>query len=177
MEKIPPFEKKKFCTMIARKLKSGHPNELYSERVKAIVFFEGKEFDLYGTGWSRKKYKNYRGAVDDKMAVLKEYKFSICYENTRDLKGYISEKIFDCFAAGVVPVYWGASNVTDYIPAECFIDRRKFKDNGELYAFLKAMKKEEYEKYILSAEAFLKSEKAQVFTGKYFAETFMQIVN
>ena len=45
----------------------------------------------------------------------------------RDVLGYITEKIFDSFAAWCVPVYWGASNVTDYIPEGCFIDRRKFR--------------------------------------------------
>lgn len=177
MRHLPSFEEKKFCTMISRKLKSNFPKELYSERRGMAEFFEGKrgEFDLYGHAWSQKKFKNYKGPIDDKMGVLKNYKFAICYENTRDIKGYVTEKIFDCFAAGVVPVYWGASNVTDYIPEECFIDRRKFKDNRAVYEFMKKMKKEEYEKYLKSAEAFLKSEKAQVFSQEYFAKTFLQI--
>jgi hypothetical protein len=177
MSGLPSFEEKKFCTMIARKLKSKDSKELHSERRSMAEYFEGKrgEFDLYGPAWSKKKFKNYKGPIDDKMAVLKNYKFAICYENTRDIKGYVTEKIFDCFAAGVVPVYWGASNVTDYIPEECFIDRRKFKDNRAVYEFMKKMKKEEYEKYLKSAEAFLKSEKAHVFSADYFAKTFLQI--
>lgn len=106
---VVPFEKKGFCTMIARRLSSKHPKQLYKERENLIRFFEKKrgEFDLYGKYWEKKKFKNWRGAVEDKMEVLKNYKFSICYENMKDVKGYISEKIFDCFAAGVVPVYWG----------------------------------------------------------------------
>ena len=47
----------------------------------------------------------------------------------------VSEKIFDCFAAGNVPIYWGASNVTDYIPEDCFIDMRSFSSFEELYQF------------------------------------------
>lgn len=178
IENIPPFEEKKFCTMIARNLGSKYPKQLYSERKNTVQFFEDKpkEFDLYGAQWSKKKTKNWRGAIPDKMAVLKNYKFSICYENTGDINGYISEKIFDCFAAGVVPIYWGASNVTDYIPENCFIDRRKFKDNQAMYAFLKKVTKEEYEKYLQNAEQFLKSEKAQVFSQEHFAKTFMKII-
>jgi len=179
MEAIPSFEEKKFCTLIARRLKSKHPKQLYAEREKIICFFEDKpgEFDLYGAHWEKKKYKNYRGVIPDKLAVLKNYKYSICYENTRDMKGYITEKIFDCFAAGVVPIYWGASNVADYIPEECFIDRRKFKGDRELYAFLKKITKKEYEGYLQSAECFLRSKKAEVFTAEHFAKAFLKIVD
>ncbi|MBU6446223.1 MAG: hypothetical protein KGQ49_02355 [Verrucomicrobia bacterium] len=172
---LPPFEEKKFCTMICRRLTSKHPKELYSERKRAIQFFEGKpagEFDLYGYGW-KKKYKNYRGSVPDKWETLKGYKFSICYENTKDVKGYISEKIFDCFATGVVPIYLGASNVTDYIPAECFIDRRQFASYEELYQFMKKMSPEEYQTYLDAADAFIHSEKAKVFTNDFFVENFL----
>jgi hypothetical protein len=175
LDNLPLFEEKKFCTLIGRRLSSKHPKQLYSERENTIRFFEDKvgEFDLYGPFWEKRKFKNWRGAIPDKLAVLKNYKYCICYENTRDVKGYISEKIFDCFAAGVVPVYWGASNVEKYIPPRCFIDRRKFKTNKQLYQFLKKITKEEYAKYLESASAFLKSEEAKAFTAERFIETFI----
>lgn len=175
---VVPFEKKKFCTMIARRLSSSHPKQLYKERENTIRFFEKKkgEFDLYGMYWEKRKFKNWRGAIDDKMEVLKNYKFSICYENMKDVKGYITEKIFDCFGAGVVPIYWGASNVTDYIPGDCFIDRRQFKDHDEMYRFLKKMTREEYEGYLKRAEVFLKSEKAKLFTAEHLAQNFLKII-
>ena len=175
MDHLPPFEEKKFCTMIARRQTSKHPKELYSERKKIIQFFEKRpqDFDLYGTGW-KKKYKTWKGPIVDKLQVLKNYKFCIAYENTKEVQGYISEKIFDCFAAGVVPIYWGASNITDYIPENCFIDRRKFKDNESLVRFLKKMTKLEYEAYLKHAALFLQSEKAQVFHSDHFIKTFMK---
>lgn len=176
IKEIPSFEKKKFCVMINRRITSKHPKELYSERKKAIKFFEQKsdgEFDLYGYNWNKKKCKSYRGSVANKLETLKEYKYSICYENARDVKGYISEKIFDCFAAGVVPIYWGASNVTDYIPEECFVDRRKFASYEELYQFLKAISEEEYQAYLDAAEKFLISDQAKFFSNEYFVENFL----
>ncbi len=176
IQNIPSFEEKKFCVMINQRLTSKHPKELYSERKRAIEFFEekpGGEFDLYVFNWKKKKYKNYQGTLANKLEALKNYKYSICYENTRDVKGYISEKIFDCFAAGVVPIYWGASNVTDYIPEGCFIDRRKFADHEELYKFLKAITKEEYEAYQDSAQEFLNSDQAKVFSKEHFVDNFL----
>lgn len=174
---IPQFEEKKFCTMICRRLTSNHPKELYTERKRAIKFFEDKPeavFDLYGYGWKKKKYKNYQGALANKLETLKKYKFSICYENTGNVKGYVSEKIFDCFAAGVIPIYLGASNITDYIPADCFIDKRKFATYEELYQFLKSMTKEAYQAYLDNAEKFIHSEQAKVFTNAYFVDHFLK---
>lgn len=34
-------------------------------------------------------------------------KHYFCFENVRDLPGYITEKIFDCFFAEYIPIYWG----------------------------------------------------------------------
>lgn len=174
IEKIPSFEEKKFCTLIASRLSSKHPNSLYKEREKIIRFFENKpkEFDLYGRNWEKRKFKNYRGAIPNKLEVLKNYKFCICYENTKEMTGYVTEKIFDCFAAGSVPIYWGASNITDYIPAECFIDRRRFSSDEELYSFLKSLSKQRYETYLSAAAQFLKSEKADLFSIDHFIKTF-----
>lgn len=174
IDEIIPFEQKKFCTMVARRLSSSHPKQLYSEREKVIRFFENieGEFDLYGPEWEKRNYKNSRGRIGDKISYLKNYKFNICYENTRDIKGYITEKIFDCFTARVVPIYWGASNITDYIPETAFIDRRKFQNTEELYNFLKSVTKERYEEYLEAAEEFLNSEKAQLFTYEQLEKTF-----
>lgn len=174
---IVPFEEKKLCTLMATRLGSKHPKQLYSEREKMIRFFEDKPelFDFYGRNWEKKKFRNWKGVAADKLAVIKNYKFSICYENMRDVKGYITEKIFDCFAVGNVPVYWGASNVTEYIPEDCFIDRRKFIDEDQLCRFLMSMKKEEYEGYLERAAQFLKSDRAKVFSVDHFIDTFLTI--
>ena len=50
--------------------------------------------------------------ADDKIAFLKSYKFNICPENA-DTPGYITEKIFDSFIAGCIPIYWSEKNLDD----------------------------------------------------------------
>lgn len=176
---LPNFEEKKFCTMVSSNLKSKHPHELYSERKKVIEYFEkiGETgFEFYGRKWPEGVYSSYRSGCVNKLEVIKNYKFTICYENMRDVQGYITEKIFDCFAAGTIPIYWGASNITDTVPQNCFIDRRKFTSMDELHAYLKAMTKEEYEGYLEAIRAFLSSEKAQLYSWKNFEEIFAQAV-
>ncbi len=176
---LPSFEEKKLCTLVNSRLKSKRKGCLYQEREKAIAFFEKQDasFEFYGKNWDTASYKSYRGTVVDKIAVMKNYRFSICYENSSDRNGYVTEKIFDSFAAGCVPIYWGAPNIEKYVPKECFIDRRHFADMEELYHFLTHMDKQQYEQYLNHIRAFLNSLEAQVFSFSRFEQTICEAIN
>jgi GR25 family glycosyltransferase involved in LPS biosynthesis len=66
-----------------------------------------------------------------KMEFLKKYKFCLTYENSR-ADGYITEKFLAAKAAGCVPIYWGARDVTkDFAPGS-FLDANDFTSPGEL---------------------------------------------
>ena len=167
-----PYDAKKFLTMVCGNKKSSAKNELYSKR-KDVIEYCGKnkiQFDLYGYGW-RKDTPCYCGSVDNKIETLSHYKYSVCYENMTCINGYITEKIFDCFFAGCVPVYWGADNVTDYIPEEAFIDRRNFASNSEMISYLNGINETEYEKYLSAAEKFIESQK---FQSEFSVDAFVQ---
>ncbi len=176
VESVVPFEEKKLCTLVARHLTCKRKNSLYKEREAAIAFFEKVDphFAFYGHGWDPAKWKSYRGPVDDKIGTLRQYRFSICYENSRDLPGYITEKMFDCFAAGNVPIYWGASNIAAYVPSDCFIDRRDFATLEALYKRIQSMAEVEYNGYLERIRAYLKSDRAQLFSQEAFAKVFAE---
>lgn len=191
------FDDKKLCCVIAGNKSANHPDELYTKRVKFIRWFESNhidEFDLYGTNWDqyrfghsffgkvlnkiklfRKKnlFPSYQGKVDVKFDTMINYKFSICYENIKDQNGYITEKIFDSFFAGCVPIYWGAKNITTHIPKECFIDKREFDSFEDIYDFIKNMDKKTYLNYIDAIENFLNSSKSDQFRAEIFADTIV----
>jgi len=112
-----------------------------------------------------------RGQVERKRDVLGKYRFAICYENVKNIPGYITEKIFDCFFAGTVPVYLGAGNITDHVPAGCFVDKRNFESYDELYDYLSAMNDETYLRYLDNIGSFLTSDRSYPFTCDYFAKT------
>jgi len=38
-----------------------------------------------------KPYTSYKGPFKSKIETLKPYKFSICFENAKDIPGYITE--------------------------------------------------------------------------------------
>ena len=92
------------------------------------------------------------------------------------MNGYITEKIFGCFAAGCVPIYWGAPNVEQYIPKDCFIDYRDFKDLNDLYLFMKSMSKETYDAYLNNIRRFLNSSEAHIFSPENFAKMLLDAV-
>lgn len=192
---------KKLAVLINANKYEHHPLELYSARKNIIQWFEKNHpdnFDLYGFGWDKcrfktwpwrifnrtpylrfwlaKNYRCYRGAVESKYSVLNQYKFCICFENAKNIEGYITEKIFDAFAAGCVPVYWGAPNITDYIPPECFIDYRKFQSNEALYEFLNTMPDERYQRYLNAIKKFIASDAAEKFTPEYFAKKIIGVI-
>lgn len=154
------YDKKKYITMICGNKRSSDRNELYSERLKVIDYFERNaiDFDLYGFGWDKKERSSYCGKVEDKLSTLSDYRFSVCFENMKSESGYITEKIFDSFFAGCVPIYYGAEDIFKYVPEETFIDYRKFKSLDELNQYLTQMSANEYEAILRKINEYLNSE-------------------
>lgn len=176
---IPSFENKKLCTLICGNKNFSHKNELYSKRKEAIVFFENnapEDFDFYGMGWTNCPYQTYKGCVKSKTDTLMKYKFAICYENISNQRGYITEKIFGCFIAGCVPIYWGAENIADYIPQNCFIDKRKFSSLDKLYRHISTIDIKQYNLYLKNIRDFLSSPKAHFFSITHFIKTLTQLI-
>ncbi|ATH06693.1 hypothetical protein BIY24_01685 [Halobacteriovorax marinus] len=195
--------REKCCVLIAGNKVSKVKGELYSERINAIRWFEenAKEsFDLYGIGWDRialsgifralkklpfvhglvpfKRYPSYKGSVVNKKTVLERYNFSICYENFYGSNGYITEKIFDCFFSGTIPIYLGAENIKKYIPSSCFIDKRDFSSMEELYEFINNISEDMLLSYQLEIQNFLNSSKVDEFRLSSFADTISnQVLN
>ena len=59
---------------------------------------------------------------------MRQYRFSICYENA-SYPGWLTEKMLDAMFAGSVPVYLGDPEVAKLVPTEAFIDKRLFLSN------------------------------------------------
>lgn len=175
---------RKLCVLINSNLTSKAEGELYSQRLKIIKWFEenhNEDFDLFGYGWDEYRLKiksktifkskllapkrlSYKGIIDDKLVTMSKYKFAICFENTNNFSDYISEKIFDCFLARTVPIYWGAPNIETLIPKSCFIDFREFRSYIDLFDYINNITALEYTKYLKSIDDFLNSEKSYVYT-------------
>ena len=117
----------------------------------------------------------YRGPTSSKAQTLGQYTFAICFENMI-LKGWLTEKIFDCFFTGTIPIYLGAPEIEEYIPANCFIDMRRFSNYEDLRAYLRVMTEREITQYTENARGYLESPQFQPFTKDAFVELFCRII-
>ena len=173
-ENISNFSEKKLCALIAGNKNFHHPDSLYGHRRAVISYFSSShpgELDLYGPGWNG--YSDWKGTIPQKWDVLKNYKFCFCFENMGNQRGYVTEKIFDCLVGGCVPIYLGAVNITDYVPKECFIDRRDFSSDDELYSFLKNMEEATYQNYMDAIQIYFESPLAQLYSIGNFINIVM----
>ena len=160
--------------------------ELYSKRI--LVMAKLAEFgavDLYGRGWERWWSRNsmwwpywrnrgilmaiYKGSCSSKYEVLSRYAFALCFENMA-MKGYVTEKFFDCLYVGTIPIYLGAKNVESLLPEECYIDYRNYASVAEMWRHLKALSASEIDNMRNTGKDFIES-------GKYFRHyNFLQDV-
>ena len=197
------FCSNKLLCLIQSNKRSSHRDELYSERVRIIRWFEKhhlNELSLYGHNWDKpekamvpwfrrkilhhgpwkrifaKPFRSYKGVVESKHEVYQKFKFSLCFENVADISGYITEKIFDSMLAGSVPIYRGADNISDYIPQDCFIDYRKFDSVDDLYLFLANFTMEDYLKFIYSVNVFINSDKSSQFRHQYYVDSVSNVI-
>ena len=125
--------------MISWNKKYSNKSINYKTRSNVIQWFEKyhpNEFDLYGPNWDEfvfpwdvhflrrmntprfinlrkkfgKKYSTWKGSVTDKVKCINNYKFVFVFENTELIDGYITEKIFDVFYGGSIPIYSGPTH-------------------------------------------------------------------
>lgn len=175
-----PFAQKKLLTNISGNKTSSNPKELYSERERLITFFEknySSQFDLFGTGWSKEKHPSYQGTPENKYEVYHCYRFALSLENTKGVKGYVTEKIYDCLVSGIVPIYQGADDILHYVPKECFIDYSQFGTMQELADFLIQMPEEKYLAYQEAMKAFLKTDIVDRLDGSEYARNIYHVID
>lgn len=179
------FSKRKLLCMITNdrtdKVIKHWPSGLYTKRREAAEFFSSRaadSFDLYGNFWPDSYGSKGPVSRGKKFDVLSKYKFILSYDSITNQNGYISEKIFDAFNAKVVPIYWGADNVTDYIPKECFIDKRDFESYEGLLEYIQGMTESEYEQRIRKIEEYLKSDMFKsTFSSEAVADQIIGFMN
>ena len=96
-------EKDLACSLIASAKNKLAGHKLRHQLV-TWVKDEGIECDVLGRG-----YRPFK----DKADGLLPYSYSVVIENIEE-PHYFSEKLLDTFICGTVPIYWGATNISDY---------------------------------------------------------------
>ena len=146
--------------------------EFYSERIKAVArLSKCNGIDLFGRGWEQwwsrqslwRPYwynrssimSSYRGACTSKLEVLSKYRFSLCFENM-PMTGYVTEKLFDCFYAGTIPIYWGAPDINELVPSDAYIDMREFHSFEDMFDRVQKLSDREWINMREAARDFLR---------------------
>ena len=102
----------------------------------------------------------------------------MCFENVKDIDFFITEKIFDCFINGIVPIYIGSNNIHDKIPSNTFIDYRKFNNVNEMFKFISKIDEKAFKKYQDNIFNFLVSDNSKEFQSKHISNmVFNKIIN
>lgn len=94
------------------------------------------EIDSYGRHRPTRKIEGPDLGTQTKIETIGRYRFCLALENSI-APDYVTEKIFDPLCAGTVPVYLGAPNVGEFVPANSYIDATAFGTPAELAAYLR----------------------------------------
>ncbi len=105
----PPVKTRDLAWITSRLgLHPGHRRRLaFLDRLQAA----GVPFDLFGRGFN---------PIADKWDGLAPARYALAIEN-HACPDYWTEKIADCFLAGAMPIYYGATTLAEYFPAESFV--------------------------------------------------------
>ena len=105
--------KDKFCVMVA-----GNPEGLRINLFNSI--YKYKPVDGYGNMFGNPLRKS-------KFALLPEYKFCLCPENSV-YDGYVTEKLIDAYAGLTVPIYSGTLSVDCDFNERAYLNYMNMKD-------------------------------------------------
>ena len=166
-------------------------SELVTKRLEAIEYFGSKNLlHLFGQDWNKlgnlpklwqKRLKKVAYKLDpepikrkDKIKKIANYKFAVCFENT-SYPGYVTEKIIDCFTAGVIPIYLGAPDITKFVPAGAFINMRKFNSFSSLHRYLTNINQQKALGIISYGRDFLKNPKGKLYNHENMAKFILNL--
>lgn len=181
--------------MINSDLLSLKKDEKYSLRRK--VAFKSEQVDLYGFGWNSslisklktvavelnkffknpfiirpsrlkyyfKKQPNYFGAVSNKISIMNNYRISLVIENS---SSYVSEKIFDSFSGGCIPIFVGPNLAHYKIPENLYVQA-----NPTLTCIQSAIKLAQQMDYITWLDSLVNWYKSDECVKNWSEQTFL----
>ncbi len=164
------------------------PHWLFRERNHWVHYFaQKKAINVFGYGWDGYSFgishissplenQSYRGTVKGpKFPILAQYDFCLCFENS-SFPGYVTEKIFDCFATGTIPIYRGAPNITEFLPEDSFINLLDFNSRSELLDYISNMDCSAKTSYRDKMKEYLNNNQDDKFSPLKMADMIVQLV-
>ena len=120
---------RKFCNFV-------YSNKQNADPIRDKFFFELSKYKKVDSGG--RLYNNIGGPVKDKCAFLRDYKFTIAFENS-SVNGYTTEKVVEPMLVNSIPIYWGNKLIGRENEKEHWTDLlMSFLDNIFKQSFLEA---------------------------------------
>ena len=119
----------KFCASVIS-------NTKYGDFFRLKFMDELSEYKQIDYGGSYKN--NIGGKIKNKTEFLMSYKFSIAMENSNG-DGYNSEKIYQSFLSGTIPIYYGDYMIDEIYNPKAFILIKGKKDMKKKLSILKRL--------------------------------------
>ena len=167
------YEKSNECVLINKHDPAG-TRELVYNGVKDIL-----DVKLAGA-WRNNTRALWDDYGNDKEAYLRTFKFNICAEND-NTEGYVTEKLFDAFLAGCIPLYYGSNNNPEpgLINRDAVIFWNKEGNNDENRKKVLALKNDEryYQSFISQPRLLPAAEEYVIDRYAKLKEHFARILN
>jgi hypothetical protein len=145
----------------------------FGARLDAIIqISDCSHLDIYGKNWDYflplhfKKNIHICGLVADKLQTLRQYDFSLCFENYKYPR-YVTEKIPQSIICGVLPII-KKGTIVNQIPRALF-----YEWDGGTFEYIKLRNKlEEFKNFYLSEdiELIMQPYTSEFFSSKIFRE-------
>ncbi|AZN97587.1 alpha-1,3-fucosyltransferase [Mesorhizobium sp. M9A.F.Ca.ET.002.03.1.2] len=94
------------------------------------------EIDSYGRHRPNRPIQGADLGRQTKIETIARYRFCLALENSIS-PDYVTEKVFDPLFAGTVPIYLGAPNIDEFVPANSYIDATAFGSPAGLASYLR----------------------------------------
>jgi hypothetical protein len=157
-------KKRKYDKTIGMILANRPNNESYSingielkrlDWIRKELVLKLDNVTVHGQGWdeiNNHKYitiENIRNRMMDDTDIHQFYKrfnFALIIENC-DALNYVSEKIYDAWVAGCIPIYYASNNSILDLPKDCYIDIKDFTNFDDLNNFINLLSEKDIDKY------------------------------
>jgi len=153
-QKIHPKTKNISIIASSKNYLPGH--KLRHEVIKKYPFI-----DVYGRGYK---------VIDNKLEGLKDYRFSVAIENTKE-DYYFTEKLIDCFMTGTIPIYWGCPSIGDFFNIKGMITFDDVGDDGRIL-YLKEFAEDVYNDMLPYIKENFEKAKEYIMSEDYIWEKY-----
>ena len=119
------------ATFVARNCNPMINRNDYGKAIDAKIGVVAPSICLNNAEWPDRN-----GTPCSKVEALRQYKIHLAFENG-DSPGYISEKIYNAFEAGVLPVWLGTRDIAEAVPKGSYIDVAEFNTPDDVANYLK----------------------------------------